>query len=105
MSSVQFTPCPLFFSLFFHDLHASAGGAFCGLGAGVSSGVSWFVDQALNRIQLVLGRQVRIPLGHHDRLVTEQLLNCPQINAFHHQSARKGVAQIMPAEVLNARLL
>src|SRR5262249_47962894 len=65
---------------------------------GGSSGGSCFAIQALNGVKLVGRREVGIPERHRQRLVAEQLLDRPKVDASHHQTARERVAEGRPKE-------
>ncbi|MCC6850439.1 MAG: hypothetical protein IT294_18260 [Deltaproteobacteria bacterium] len=62
-------------------------------------------DETLHGIELVARREVRVPKRHHERLVAHELLHRSEIDAGHHEAAREGVAEIVPAEALDARFL
>ena len=49
--------------------------------------------QLLDRIGLVLGRQVRVPLDHPQRAPAAQLLDRAERHARHGQTAREGVPE------------
>lgn len=59
----------------------------------------------LDRRRAVVLRQVRVAHGHADILVAEELLHRPEIARSHHDPGRKGVPEIVPVEVPNARAL
>ena len=53
----------------------------------------------------VAWRQMRITHGHLHRLVSEQLADRADRRATHHEPGRERVTQVMPPEVLDARVL
>jgi hypothetical protein len=56
-------------------------------------------DESLDRLPLMLRAQVRVPLCHHQRLVTEDLLYRVEVDARHDQATRRSVPQVVKAEV------
>jgi hypothetical protein len=58
-------------------------------------------DESLDRLPLVRRAQVRVPLCHHQRLVAKNLLDRVQVDAGHDQATRRGVPQVVKAEIGN----
>jgi len=69
--------------------------------AGVSSGVSWSLRQAVHSVQEMGWGKMGIPHGHCDALVAHQFLDGPKINPAHDQAGSEGTAQVVPVEVGN----
>jgi hypothetical protein len=55
--------------------------------------------QQLNRILLLFWGQMRIALGHGQRLVAQQFLQLPNVHSPHGQMAGVGVPEIVKPEV------
>src|SRR5262249_22638398 len=74
------------------------------LGIGGSSGGTMRciirVVEALNSIELVCWREMRVAQRHRQRLVAQQFLNCPQVDTKHHEPTRESVAEAVAGEVL-----
>ena len=99
VSGVQFSPCPPV--LFGAYITTAFNGRSCRGSNGVSSArVRGRTDESLDRLTQVLRAQVRIPLYHHQGLVTENL-DRVEIDAGHGQPTRGGVLQVVKAGVGN----
>jgi len=75
------------------------------IGRGASFGASCFFQmcpgQTFDGIQSVGRSEVRIPNRHSDILVAQELLQSPQINPGHNESAGKRMSETMPREISN----
>ena len=73
--------------------------------AGAGTGAGWFRYELLDGVEEMGWREMRIPERHADVGVPEQLLDRPDVYPLHHEVGCEGVAEVMPAEVLNAGAL
>ena len=72
--------------------------------ARAGSGAGSYPLQVPDGVALVGGREVRIAQRHRERLMPEQLLGRPDVDARHREPQREGMAEIVPGKlVMRAR--
>src|SRR5262249_48015306 len=57
--------------------------------------------QHIVRLLFVIGRQVYVAECHSNALMSHQFLHSWQVSPRHHQTARKGMTQVVEREILN----